>query len=132
MSPDKIKTFRSPGVGGYDDARRMNAAKTKARRFRSSATWQTISRRFRARWAYCCDPLNRHPQRLEPAAEVHHIVPLVEDYGRRSDPLNLATVCHGCHDQIERTERQFPGTTRRRTREAMGALRKRLAATRGN
>jgi 5-methylcytosine-specific restriction endonuclease McrA len=36
--------------------------------------------------------------------EVHHIIPLEEDYNKRLDDYNLITLCSDCHEQAERGE----------------------------
>jgi len=39
--------------------------------------------------------------RVEAAEDVHHIIPLREDWSRRSDPRNLIALSHSSHAHIE-------------------------------
>lgn len=62
--------------------------------------WTAISRRMKAKFPVCLDPLALHPSVFRPSDEVHHIVPfkLTKD---NSDE-NLIPVCRSCHEALER------------------------------
>ena len=38
------------------------------------------------------------------ATEVDHVVPLSEDWGRRLDPTNLASICGECHGRVKQRQ----------------------------
>ncbi|MGI9459990.1 MAG: HNH endonuclease signature motif containing protein [Pirellulales bacterium] len=59
-----------------------------------------LSKRYRAINPLCEDCGDR--ERVTPASEVHHIVPILRDPSKRLDWNNLVALCHGCHVQRHR------------------------------
>ena len=68
---------------------RMQPRDSEADRFRSTAAWTRKSRQIKER---------------DFGLEVHHIVPLAEDFDRRLDDDNLITLCQAHHKAAERGE----------------------------
>ena len=76
-------------------------------RFRSSIAWQKMRAYIRERDGYLCrvclekDELTRDKYQTR-GLQVHHIVPLAEDFGKRLDEDNLITLCARCHEDAEK------------------------------
>ena len=81
-------TCRRPGCAGCA-RRRSTRAYDRA--------WQRLRRRHLAEHPWCHDC---HQQgRVEPAAQVHHIVDVAVAPHRRLDPQNLMALCASCHSR---------------------------------
>lgn len=79
---------------------------TDADKFRKTYKWHKKSDDIRARDKYLCrcclvDIYNTQSQINFNKLEVHHIVPLEEDYGLRLDDDNLITLCDYHHKLAE-------------------------------
>lgn len=71
-------------------------------RFRHTQRWKDKSLQIRARDNYMCQYCWMHDHRISTAGvEVHHIVPIREDYDRRLDGDNLISLCRDCHERAE-------------------------------
>ena len=80
------------------------------RRFRSSGVWQRKAKAIKHRdndtCLVCLDEFRTLFQRSGEliGSEVHHIVPLAEDFEMRLDDENLITLCRTHHEQAEAGE----------------------------
>ena len=75
---------------------------TPADQFRHSARWTRKSLQIRERDHFMCVYCMQHDGRISPEEiEVHHIVPISEDYDRRLDDDNLISLCREHHEQAE-------------------------------
>lgn len=90
---------------GYDCGRLPKYGRHKGtdeQRFRSSTRWTTKSLRIRERDHYMCVYCMQHDNHINTAdIEVHHIIPVKEDYNRRLDDSNLISLCREHHEQAE-------------------------------
>lgn len=59
---------------------------------------------------------------IKPAEEVHHKVPIGEDWGKRLDEGNLICLCHACHMELHR--RMGKAQRRRGCEESLDSRRK--------
>lgn len=89
------------------DCGRRPAARRKPRRsdgdrFRNTKEWQRRREEIRRRDLYMCAACKAAGRPETRALEVHHIVPLAREYGRRLDGGNLLTLCKPCHELAER------------------------------
>lgn len=82
---------------------------TEIDRFRWTSMWQKKREEIKQRDLYLCqicirelyDTVNKYnTQELE----VHHNIPINEDYDKRLDNNNLLTVCHYHHEMCERED----------------------------
>lgn len=72
--------------------------------FRSSYAWQKKRDAIKKRDNFCCRIcfLNIFNQKINDFdTDVHHIVPLSEDYSKRLDEDNLITLCRAHHEAAE-------------------------------
>lgn len=81
----------------------------KEQAFRSGHAWQKKRAQVKERDGYFCRVcLTRSAEDrgryVTKELEVHHIVPLREDWERRLDDANLITLCRDCHERAERGE----------------------------
>lgn len=85
----------------------------RARKFRSSGLWQKVRNSYIRNNPLCADVFGIHTKEGGPvgATEVHHIKPLSTHFFLKAYPNNLASLCHKCHDLIEKMERQHKQTT---------------------
>lgn len=82
---------------------------TKANKFRKTNQWNEKSKSIRSRDKYLCqvclsgryETLYRYTYR---ELEVHHIIPIEEDYSLRLDSNNLITLCRIHHEMAESGE----------------------------
>ena len=79
---------------------------TEADRFRKSKRWTNKSIEIRQRDRYLCrvceaNLYNTIRQFNYDKLEVHHIIPIVEDYNKRLDNDNLITLCNYHHKLAE-------------------------------
>jgi uncharacterized Fe-S cluster-containing MiaB family protein len=84
----------------------------RARKYRSSYNWQTVAKHHKHENPLCFDPFGDHKKegRSEFVEETHHIRGLSTHFHLRSDPNNLASLCHSCHDKISKLERANKNT----------------------
>ena len=79
--------------------------KTNQNKFRCTRAWKDKSTEIRIRDVYLCQLCIRGlygPMRYSrDLVEVHHIVPIAEDYDRRLDNNNLITLCEKHHEMAE-------------------------------
>jgi 5-methylcytosine-specific restriction endonuclease McrA len=71
-------------------------------KFRSSHAWTIKRNEIVARDQYLCQWCKTEGQYTHEHLEVHHIVPLEEDYELRLDNDNLITLCEWHHEWAER------------------------------
>lgn len=72
--------------------------------FRSSYAWQKKREAIKKRDNFCCKIcfLNIFNKKIDNFyIEVHHIIPLAEDYSKRLDDDNLITLCEQHHKMAE-------------------------------
>lgn len=79
---------------------------TQANTFRKTNKWTEKSKSIRERDKNLCqicllDKYNTNYRYTYEQLEVHHIVPLEEDYSKRLDSLNLITLCKYHHKMAE-------------------------------
>lgn len=82
---------------------------TKERKFRNTKGWAKKSKEIRERDKYLCQvclsgTYDTFYQVNYKDLEVHHIVPLKEDYNKRLDNDNLITLCKFHHKMAEKGE----------------------------
>lgn len=82
--------------------KQRGVSKNHAKRYDSK--WRKLSERYRHDHPLCqdCDKQDI----VEPATEVHHIIPISEAPDRRLDVKNLISLCHRCHQERHRELRQ--------------------------
>lgn len=68
------------------------------------ATWRRLREMFLRAHPVCADPDRRHPNRIEVATDVDHIVPKPEG---EDEWNNLQALCHACHSH--KTSKQSSG-----------------------
>lgn len=83
--------------------------KTNANTFRRTYQWTEKSKSIRKRDNYLCQvcltgKYNTNYQYTYNELEVHHIVPIEEDYTKRLDSNNLITLCRYHHEMAEANE----------------------------
>lgn len=88
---------------------RRKKIRTEQNQFRSTNAWKNKSIQIRVRDHYLCQVCIRnlyHTQQQynDKDLEVHHIIPVAEDYDRRLDNENLITLCEYHHEMSERGE----------------------------
>ena len=92
----------------FDCGRRPPKKKrqTDADRFRWTSAWQQKREEIKARDHYLCQICRREfpPRFTYGGLQVHHAVPLEEDYERRLDNDNLLTLCERHHELAESGE----------------------------
>lgn len=75
---------------------------TEERRFRSSQRWTKMSASIRERDHYMCVYCKQQENKVtRKEIEVHHIIPVKEDYDRRLDGDNLISLCREHHEAAE-------------------------------
>lgn len=84
--------------------RRMQPRDSEADRFRSTAAWTRKSIHIKERDLGLCRLCLMEGVICWDGLEVHHIVPLAEDFDRRLDDENLITLCSAHHKEAERGE----------------------------
>ena len=83
---------------------RMQPRDSEADRFRSTAAWTRKSRQIKKRDFGLCRLCLMEGVVCWDGLEVHHIVPLAEDFDRRLDDDTLITLCQAHHKAAERGE----------------------------
>lgn len=86
-----------------DKCKSRNKPKWSKRKDDYDSKWRVLSERFRANNPLCKDCQEKDI--VEPATEVHHIVPIAEDRSRRLDVKNLVALCNSCHRERHRRMR---------------------------
>lgn len=85
-----------------------NASKDRKRiqSFRWSKEWQRIREQIKQRDRHMCMYCwtQEHYVSVGEQLEVHHIVPLHEDWSKRADDNNLITLCHRHHRKADKGE----------------------------
>lgn len=86
--------------------REYKKKKTKASEFRNTYIWKNKRDSIKKRDNYLCrvcmsGKYNTNYRYTYKEIEVHHIVPIEEDYSRRLDSLNLITLCRMHHKMAE-------------------------------
>ena len=81
------------------DDRKRNS---EADRFRNRKVWRRKADSVLERDRYCCRMCLKAGVVNNRELSVHHIIPLVSDFGRRLDDSNLITLCRFHHEQAER------------------------------
>ena len=112
---DMVNMLKSCSVCGY--IHDMNKVchykkvkkKTNANTFRRTYQWTEKSKSIRKRDNYLCQvcltgKYNTNYQYTYNELEVHHIVPIEEDYTKRLDSNNLITLCRYHHEMAEANE----------------------------
>lgn len=79
---------------------------TEQNKFRSKNSWAKKSKAIRQRDGFLCQVCIRglyNPERIyqTDGLEVHHIIPLKNDYNLRLDDENLITLCKKHHEMAE-------------------------------
>lgn len=92
-------------------ARADNPAQLEAKRIRSTKRWQDLRLLKLKRDPLCQNHLRR--ERLVPATEVDHVIPLVDRPDLAYELENLSSVCRPCHNK--KTARE--AIARRRAQE---------------
>ncbi len=82
---------------------------TEANKFRKTYKWTEKSKYIKQRDNYLCqvcllDKHNTNYKYTYRELEVHHIIPLEEDYNKRLDNDNLITLCRYHHELAEKGE----------------------------
>ena len=67
----------------------------KSKKFYNSLAWKKL-RKIKISKEPLCE-ICEEEDRLRPATEVDHIVPIKVDWSRRLDEKNLQSLCHRCH-----------------------------------
>jgi predicted restriction endonuclease len=80
---------------------------TSANSFRKTNKWTEMSKAIRKRDKYLCkvclsEKYDTQYKYTYKELEVHHIVPIEEDYSKRLDSSNLITLCRMHHEMAER------------------------------
>jgi len=88
--------------------RKLNPRLWSAQQVRNTARWRRLRVMVLNAHPMCADPYAMHAVwgRFEPATEVDHIVPLVEDLTLAYDEANLQPLCRACHSRKSATERK--------------------------
>lgn len=92
---------------GFDCGKRPKFKQkgTEAQKFRHGRRWTEKSLQIRERDKFMCVYCYRHDGKITTDdVEVHHIVPIEEDYNRRLDDDNLVSLCRFHHEQAEANE----------------------------
>lgn len=89
--------------------RKTTKKSTEASKFRKTYRWTEKSKYIKQRDNYLCqvcllDKYNTNYKYTYRELEVHHIIPLEEDYNKRLDSDNLITLCRYHHELAEKGE----------------------------
>ena len=95
--------IKNPEDGDYKKVKK----KTNANTFRRTYQWTEKSKSIRKRDNYLCQvcltgKYNTNYRYTYKELEVHHIVPIEEDYSKRLDETNLITLCRYHHELAEK------------------------------
>lgn len=89
--------------------RKITKKNSEANNFRKTYSWTEKSKMIRKRDRYLCRVCETGKYGTEARynykeLQVHHIIPIQEDYSKRLDSTNLITLCRLHHDMAERGE----------------------------
>lgn len=89
--------------------RKTTKKTTEASKFRKTYKWTEKSKYIKQRDNYLCqvcliDKYNTNYRYTYKELEVHHIIPIEEDYNKRLDSNNLITLCRYHHEMAEKGE----------------------------
>lgn len=70
--------------------------------FYKSTDWKKTRKVVLIRDEYECQHCHRNRDKDGIILDVHHIIPVKEDWYKRLSLYNLITLCRGCHELIER------------------------------
>lgn len=73
-------------------------------KFRWSRKWANKRESIKKRDNYLCQVCKINGRYTYDNLEVHHIIPIAEDYEQRLDDENLITLCQEHHEKAERGE----------------------------
>ena len=104
--------LRSCKYCGHIHEKKYNCGKKPLRRnrdkkidmFYNSGDWQRKRAKIRQRDLNLCQVCLSNYKYTFHGLEVHHIVPLKEDFEQRCEDSNLITLCGHCHERAERLE----------------------------
>lgn len=82
-------------------SRQRKHASDKITRFRNSAAWQEARRQALERDMFLCRVCADEHCLCSDSLQVHHIIPLAEDFSKRADVDNLITLCPFHHEAAE-------------------------------
>lgn len=87
--------------------RKITKKNSEANNFRKTYSWTEKSKMIRKRDRYLCRVCETGKYGTEARynykeLQVHHIIPIQEDYSKRLDSTNLITLCRLHHDMAER------------------------------
>ena len=86
--------------------KRIKYKTSEAMAFRNSSEWRRLRKLVKDRDLWTCQAcVNKLGSNIKPFSrqlEVHHIIPIEEDYERRSDEENLITLCDWHHEEAEK------------------------------
>lgn len=93
-----------------------------AQKIRGTARYQRFVAWHKQRNPLCCDPLGLHAVQgvIVAAAHTHHIIPMAERLDLKFTDENCASLCHACHNQIEKKVQAGEDTRGLFTTEANG------------
>lgn len=89
----------------------------------NTARWRSIRDWAMGMMPLCPDPFGDHPDRVVPAAEVHHIVPLERDDSLAFDRDNVIPLCRRCHAKADALDRVDPVAQVLKMKRALGGAR---------
>ena len=89
--------------------RKTTKKSTEANKFRKTYKWTKKSKCIKQRDNYLCqvcllDKYSTNYKYTYKELEVHHIIPIEEDYNKRLDSDNLITLCRYHHEMVEKGE----------------------------
>ena len=89
-----------------DDVARQSVKMTPARKFRSSPMWRKLRRMHMSRQPLCVDTFVKHAavDIVVTAVDVNHVESVRNNWARRLDSTNLASLCRRCHNGITAME----------------------------
>lgn len=72
--------------------------------FYYSKEWKALRDKKLSQCGYLCEECSKNGV-IKAAEDVHHIIPVKEDWEKRLDIENLMAVCVSCHNKIEKKGR---------------------------
>lgn len=83
---------------------RYQKSNIKIKKFRNSKEWKCKRNEIRTRDKQLCVYCFSKNRFVYDDIEVHHIIPLVEDFDKRLDDDNLISLCRMCHEDAEKEQ----------------------------
>lgn len=77
----------------------MNRYDKKYKSFYNTEEWKNLRAWKFGQANGCCEMCKRKGMIIE-GKQVHHIVPIEEDWSKRLDPDNLELLCIRCHNEV--------------------------------